>query len=135
MARVERPLGVTVLAVLDIITGILVIIGGIAIAEIVMMFPMIADMTIFAGFAATFGAVFGGVLVIMGVIAFLVGWGFWKGKEWAWTLGVILYVICIILGLLPILRGDVSGIVGIIVGGVILYYLFKPSVRAWFKFP
>jgi len=135
MAKVERPLGLTVLAVLDVITGIFAIIGGMAIAEILIMFPAIADMPIFAGFATAFGVLFGGVLVIMGIIALLVGWGFWKGREWAWTLGVILYVICILLGLLPILRGDVSGIVGVIVGGVILYYLFKPKVRAWFKFP
>jgi len=139
-------LGVSVLAVLDIITGIFAIIGGIAIAEILIIFPIIADMTIFASFVTTFGALFRvpavlalalfrGVLVIMGMIAFLVGWGFWRGRGWAWTLGVMLYVICIVLGLLPMLRGDVSGVVGIIVVGMILYYLFKPNIRAWFKFP
>jgi len=135
MGKVERPLGVSVLAVLDIITGIFAIIGGIAIAEILIRFPIIADVTIFASFATTFGAMFRGVLVIMGIIAFLVGWGFWRGRGWAWTLGVMLYVICIVLGLLPMLRGDVSGVVGIIVVGMILYYLFKPNIRAWFKFP
>ncbi len=126
--RMERPTGVTIIAILAFISGILTLVGG---------FGMIAAGAYLGGMAAAqglpgFGAMFavlGAVLVVLGLLYLVLGWGFWTGKEWAWILGVVLSIIGIIMGILSITNG---GIISIIIDGIILYYLYQPHVKEFF---
>lgn len=131
-AKAERPLGIAILAVLDIIGGILALFGGITLAALsgevsekaseLSGFTISSDLLVAVGIFA----------IVMGIIAVAVGWGFWKGSEWAWTLGVVLYIIGIIFGVGSLAQGSVSSLVSIIIGGLIVYYLFRLNVKAWF---
>jgi uncharacterized membrane protein (DUF2068 family) len=125
---VQRPVGVTILAVLSIIGGILLLLGGIALLGL-------------GGAAAAGGATGGGLAVILGVVLLVIaalelafGIGAWMLKPWAWMLGVISQVGSLVLSLIYILTGSdiTSQLISIIIAAVILYYLFTPNVRRAF---
>jgi hypothetical protein len=59
-------------------------------------------------------------------------YGLWIGKRWAWTITLILSVIGIILAIASIALGNVGAIVSIIIHGVVIYYLYRPNVKAFF---
>lgn len=138
--KAERPLGIAILAVLDIIGGILGLFGGISMAALsTIIAEMMEEMGGLPGFEGLFGAaievmflVLGITAIIMGIVAVAVGWGFWKGTEWAWILGIALYAIGIILGVVSLAGGNVFSVISIIIGALIVYYLFRPNVKAWF---
>ena len=75
------------------------------------------------------GAVMGmisGITVVLGLVSFVMAWGLLKGKPWAWTVTLILTVIRAVFDL------PSMNIVGLIIDVVILYYLFRPHVKAYF---
>lgn len=74
----------------------------------------------------------GGVITALGIVSFIVAYGLMKGMGWAWTLTVILSIISIALNAISIATGNFGGIVSIIISGVILYYLYRPHVKAYF---
>jgi multisubunit Na+/H+ antiporter MnhB subunit len=60
------------------------------------------------------GIAFGGVILAIAIASFVVAYGLLKGLGWAWTVTVIL------------------SIISIIISGIILYYLYRPHVKAYF---
>ena len=125
----NRPTGVTVLAILAFIGGIFGILGGLTLAGL-------------GGFVAASGAAGGGfaavlgvLLLLYGVLAFILGYGFWTLKPWAWTLGVGLQGASIALNILQFINDAdqlVSAIISIAITAAILWYLFQPHVKAAF---
>lgn len=71
-------------------------------------------------------SIIGGITVVLGVISFVMAWGLLKGKPWAWTITLILTIISLIFDL------PSMNIIGLIIDIVILYYLFRPHVKAYF---
>jgi len=145
-AKAERPLGITILAVLGIIGGILAFIGGItmAVASTMVNNPdirdMIRDAMISAGITdvdavleilATVLIVAGAIIVIMGLVGIVISWGFWTGKQWAWIVGVIFYIVGTVISVVGMVW-SLTNVIGVIIGVVILYYLFRSNVKAWF---
>jgi hypothetical protein len=132
----ERPFGVTLLAVLAVLSGLWGLLKGLAIIGI-------------GGAAAVWvspahpmaGAVVGGLAMAWGVTAIILacfslgfGFGAWNLKPWAWTLGVATEVGAIIFSLLAAagwgtLRGQAGAL---LVAGVILFYLTTPEVKRAF---
>jgi lysylphosphatidylglycerol synthetase-like protein (DUF2156 family) len=122
--RPSRPLGVTVVAILQFLGGILLVLGGAALAAL----PQLVGLPLF-------GFLLGGLgvfLVVIGALALLVGWGLWTGKGWAWWLTVILQALNIVLSLALLALGELTAIVSLIIAAIILYYFFKPHVKAYF---
>ena len=140
----KRPTGVTILAVLAIIGGVLEIFA--ALSVIGLLFAALA----LSGAAAAGGAVGGaasvaaaglvGIFVtiwlgILGVISVIYGVGALGLKPWAWTVGVIwCYVAAIsdVVNMFTSRGGIISAIIGILIALAILYYLFTDEVRAAF---
>ncbi len=75
-----------------------------------------------------FGAGLGAFLVILALLSFAVAYSFWTGKSWGWWLGLILAVLQIISGIITF----PAGILDLVIGFVILYYLTRPHVKVWF---
>lgn len=132
----ERPTGVTILAILAAIGGVLYLLGALA----------------FLGFSAVGGAAGGGALaglgMISGVILLALGaaylalaYGFWKLLPWAWMLGVALAIISLAWTAIEVVTSPnmvaalTGSIIGIAISVVILYYLFQPHVKAAFGRP
>lgn len=117
----QRPTGVTVLAILAFIGGILLIIAG------------LGSFSLSATLGGFFGAL-GVILLITGVLELVLGYGFWTLKPWAWTLGMALEVIGIIEALIYIAKGVSVGsqVIDILISAGIIYYLTRPHVRQVF---
>jgi uncharacterized membrane protein (DUF2068 family) len=125
----QRPTGVTVMAILAFIGGIFGILGGLALVG-------------FGGIIAASGVAGGGLasvlgvlLLVYGVLALVLGYGFWTLQPWAWTLGVGLQGAGIVINVLQFINDStqlVSAIVSIAISAVILWYLFQPHVKAAF---
>jgi len=106
----HRPLGVTIIAVLNVIVGIVAISAGIP--------ALIVGICI--------------VLIIIGIANLVMAYGLWKGKRWAWTITLILSGIGIISSAVSIASGNPGAIIGIILYAIIIYYLYRPNVKAFF---
>jgi len=112
-----RPTGVTILAILEIISGIAYFGAG----------SMFATMSGMMGIdvAAYSGAISGG-MIALGIASFVMAWGLLKGKSWAWT-------VTLILTLIGLASNAVSfNVIGIIINAIVLYYLYRPHVKAYF---
>jgi hypothetical protein len=73
-----------------------------------------------------------GILIALGVLYFVVAYGLLKGKPGAWTVAVILSIISSVLNVISIGTYSVLTITNIILDGVVLYYLHRPYVKAYF---
>jgi len=122
-------MGLTVLAVLAAIGGVLSIILGIGLVGL-------------GGFAAAssgtaayfgLGAVAGLIVLALGVLNLAFAYGAWTLKPWAWLLGVGLQIASLIWAGLAAIGGDIGGqIIGIAISAIILYYLFQPNIKSLF---
>jgi hypothetical protein len=84
-------------------------------------------------FLGGLGIAFGAVLVAIAVVSFTVAYGLLKGKGWAWTVAIILSIISIVWNVVTLATAaNFGGIISIIISGIILYYLFRPHVKAYF---
>jgi hypothetical protein len=126
----ERPLGVTVLAVLALVTGILSLVSGLALLGV--------------GGLGIFGAgATGGYVLALGALTFALapvslglGYGFWAMKPWAWGAGLCVYGVSIGLSLFGVLLAGlplISVAVNVGVAAFVLWYLFQPQVKAVFR--
>jgi hypothetical protein len=117
----ERPLGVTILGILWIISAFIwfvaAILGGAVLVGV--------------GLGAI-GAIFGFILFCIAIVDLLLGVGCFKGWGWVWIVGVLFMVINILFGLMSLLSSWIYGVISIIIAGIILWYLFQPQVKAYF---
>ena len=143
-----RPVGVTILAILNFIGAAFCLIGGIG---VILGGGFIATMLSqqgqgsagAAGILAGLGAAAGVFIIIIGGVSALVGFGLWKLKEWARIVSIILYGISAAFQLLGIL-GSLAhfnvfalfwGAFWIAVDAFVIWYLLKPEVKAAFQPP
>ena len=128
----QRPTGVTILAVLQVLGGLFFFGLGtlmLAFAGFVGIAGLIPDIPMFPALVggAVLGVI-GGIMLVIGILGFAVAYGYWNGRGWAWTLGMVITVIGLILSLLTIRQSIIS----LIINGLIIYYLTRPYVERWF---
>ena len=75
-----------------------------------------------------FLAVIGIVLLFIAIIGFIMTWGLWAGKKWARTITMILSV----LGLLVALFSLPGSLISMLLHLLVLYYLTRPHVKAYY---
>ena len=126
----QRPTGVTILAILEIIGGVFSLLGGMG--NIIAAVSVTAIPIIGAALGPLLITI-GIVLILLGVLAFIVAYGLLKGRGWAWTLALILAIIGIIQGVIGLMMaGGFVAIIGIIINAVVIYYLTRPHVKQFF---
>ena len=140
-----RPVGVTILAILNFIGAAFCLLGGIAmILGGVFMATMLSQGQGSAGAAgilAGLGAAAGVFIIIVGGVSALVGFGLWKLKEWARVVSIVLYGISAALQLLGLLGSlahfnafaVIWSVFWIAVDAFVIFYLLKPEVKAAFR--
>ena len=143
MQQKHRPLGITIIAILTIIGGIGFLASGIGALAVA---PFLSNVNISssnispsAGTTTTIpqglvglSAGIGVVLIALGVAYFVMAYGLWKGKGWAWTITVILSFIGIALGIVSIVTGNIGAIFHLIINAIVVYYLYRPHVKVFF---
>ena len=142
MTAAYRPTGVLILAAVAVIVGVTDILAG------------LGDIGIGGGFLTDHGfgknldgimTVVGLVLVAVGVLGLATGIGLWRGHNWAWLVTRLWASVCIVAGVVGVgvsLLSDTitSQILGTIIGSTgtaivaagVLWYLYRPHVRAAF---
>ncbi len=114
---IQRPTGVSILAILAFLGGVLGIIG----------FSYYTILSLF--------------MLLISVANVFTGWGLWNLRDWSHPLALILQVISIIMSPLDLIAGSVdfgagtivtSMIFGWIISGIIIYYLTRPEIKEVF---
>jgi hypothetical protein len=130
MFRPPRPAGVTILTVLQILVGFIDIVTGI------ILFAVYAFALAFFGSGLV--AAVGFLLIPLalasfgfGFISFLLAYGLWNGKPWAWTATMMISIIGLIIGIVGLLL-NIAYVLSVIFYGLILAYLGTANVRAFF---
>lgn len=149
-ATSSRPTGVILIAILMIIAGIIMIIIGPPLAFAGTIIPFVLEsipeqqqqQSMTSGDAnhsqvspSLLGAgilALGWILMAIGIFSFIVAYGLLKGRSAAWKLTLIVSVISIAVNAISIATGVIIGTASIIISGIILYYLYRPHVRAYF---
>ena len=128
----HRPTGITIIAVLMIIGGLILIFTGITplflgplISIDISNYPISA-----LGLLITIGGL---VLMGLGIASLIVSWGLLKGKGWARTITLIISIIAIIFAIISLVSsGELTHIISIIIYGIIIYYMFTDKVKLFF---
>ena len=129
----QRPTGITIIAVLMIIGGLILIFTGVTPLFIGPLISVdISNYPISAlGLLVTIGGL---VLVGLGIASLIVSWGLLKGKRWARTITLIISFIAIIFAIISLISSeDLIHILEIIVYGIIIYYMFTKKVKLFFE--
>lgn len=143
----SRPKGVSIIAILNIISGIVMLIGGVGLVTVGTLLPTLPSSVLDEMQQNTGGgglqdlppALLGGVILsigaiilALGVASFVVAYGLWKGLGWAWTVTVVLAIISLVLNAITVATGNPGGIISIIISAVILYYMYRRHVKEYF---
>ena len=135
----KRPIGVTIIAILIIIGGILLLLAGIGVIAVGSLF---ISQIIGLGFV-----IIGAIILAVGIGYIVVSYGLLKGKRWSWTITMVLLFIGIAINVVSIiifgyftfdtdtssfLTSNSGSIAGIIISVIILYYLYRPHVKSYF---
>jgi hypothetical protein len=125
----SRPLGITVIAIVLAISGVLNVIIGLVGMDILKV-----DLGTLAP-----GAQAAGVgAVVSGVLTLVVAWGMFATAGWAWLLAIIVMVVRILVDIWAIVTHGVGSSLGwaaianLVISAAILWYFNRPNVRAAF---
>lgn len=168
----KRPFGVTIIAILAIVSGVVLIFGGlssfvsgasfasISIEDVITQIQQqeqgqpqtlnVAELHALIQLLGSSSIVMGAIVMVIGIGYLVISYGLLKGRDWAWTITVILTTISIIVQIVFIITTSmlnaslhhdtntslyhlIDQIIGLTINGIILYYLYRPSVKRYFK--
>ena len=118
-SKPARPLGVTIFAIIAFIGGIFGLLGG------AMVLSGTTPEPLWLGY----------IVIIFAILGLALGFGFFRGMGWAWMAGLGIYILSLPLGLYEISLGGaglIGGIIRVVVGLIVIYYLMRPQVKAFF---
>lgn len=128
--RPSRPVGVTILAVLEIMIGI---VGFLASLVIIGFSGLFSTLPTVGPLLGTVGLIIGGVVLFFSLIWLATGVGFLHGRSWSWTLGMIFSVLSLLGAIGALAIGLITGGVGgLVFWGLMLAYLTRTHVKAFF---
>lgn len=124
-----RPLGVTILGILHLIGGAISTILAITGAA---MLGGSAGMGMMGMFSAGIGVAFLMIFGILAVVEFAIAGALFSGKPWGRIVVIILSIISLIMGIVSVF-GNPFSIFIIILDVVVLWYMWRPHVIAYFN--
>ena len=121
----KRPLGVTIIAFLALISGLL----GLCCPVLVF-----TGSAMLGGFLGTIGFIAGFFLIVGPVLELIFAYGAFGSHRWAWYLGLISTAITVTGVIINIFQGGTiwSALGGSILPTIIFIYLWTPNVRQAF---
>jgi uncharacterized membrane protein (DUF2068 family) len=110
--------------VLALLSGLVALMARMFLPETFPQIHLFPSVLLFAGV----------VFVIFAVIDFIIAYGLFVGKKWAWILSMIFSVLGIITAVFSLfMRPRMGEFLAMIIDLVILFYLMQPRVQAYFK--
>ena len=139
----RRPLGVSILAILEGLQGIgFLIIGLLALVAVIVAASSSGSVIVHGSIitGAEVGIVSGilaGIFLVVGFLSLLFAWGLWQLSRWAFWATVIIQVISLVNSVFAFTQ--VNANTGFIAGSmfvpivILLYFLVNSNVRAVFR--
>jgi len=129
----KRPLGVTVLTMLQIVGGVSDILVGI----VLVLGSSFFDVRVGGGFLATGFLVLALVAFGLGILSLALAYGFWSGRNWAWTFSMVSALLGLIVSGAELIASgltvdSLANVFAIVLYALILLYLNTHEVRAFF---
>lgn len=131
MSAPRAPMGVTILAYLGAFVALACVLLGVAALTVGPAgdairagVPVLGPLT---------GVWVGVTLLLFGALVALTAWGLLRKRSWAWVLAIVLVALSAAGDLERVARRDANGLAGLLVVGALVWYLFRPEVRAWFN--
>jgi hypothetical protein len=117
---------IRVLTVFSVLSGLVYLVGG----------GTLLALTGAGALASPLGYVIGVANLAVGLACFILGYGSWGGKSWAWSIGIVIAPISILEAIAQIVSISyplsIPGTVLVIVMAVtIVFLLTRPRVRAF----
>jgi len=122
VARIERPVGVTILAVLYFVGAAFLVLGALGLAVFMVAGGSLGAAQGNAAASVAIGAVGAAFCLMLAAVDFAAGYGLWTLKPWGRTVAIVLAV----LGLLGFPFGTLISI-------VVLVYMFRPGTKVTFS--
>ena len=123
----SRPAGVTILGILHAIGGAFAIVG---------VLTGITMLTVGA-FQDALMVGQGGFLVVLASVLAAINFGIagalFSGRSWGRMIVIILAIISLIVGIITIISGEGTPIFSIILNSIILWYMRREHVKAYFR--
>ena len=126
MSSKGRPTGVTILAILEAIAGIYYLVTGFGDFVATAIIRTLAGSGIPSDILPLISRSVGAVLLIFGLVSLLLAWGLWTGKGWARMIALVIAILSIIASLISF------HLIGVVIDGIIIYYLTRPNVKQFF---
>lgn len=115
-------------SLLHILLALLFIFGGATMLAVSFVIPEMFPHIRFAVRSATLGI----ALVILAVIDFILAYGLWTGRRWAWIASLAFAVLGIVITVLSLFgRPGLGAIFALILYLLVIYYLMQPRVHAF----
>ena len=142
--QLHRLFGVTIIGILGIIVGLIFLLGGLGLFIAIPIigsnpekYSIDSSSMVFQVLTSSLGYAVAGGMVALGIANIATGIGLLKGKQWAWKIAVALAVISLATDAITVVvKANPSSLGGSVIGGiidaVILYYLYRPHVKAYF---
>jgi len=124
-----RPYGLIVIIIVQVLAGLLSLIGGIV--------PSVFSLSSQAqglGFLQFLAPVLPTVLIVLGVFYLSLSYGLWKGYGWVWATEIVFILVHIVadIGFVASRSFAIDKLIGLVIILLILCYLLLPGVRAYF---
>lgn len=112
--RAGRSLGVTLIAILLAVNGVMTLIGSFT--------------TLGMGTGGTLGTIIG---VLFGAALLYLAYGLWTLQSWAWATTLLLQGLNALVAVIVIFTspGAIGAWISLLLAAVIIYYLLRPDVR------
>ena len=125
----QRPIGVTILAIVALLGGLVALLSGLALLGVATFYGEAPDRL------QALGAFVAALALGYAALSLLVAYGFWAMRSWAWPIGIVLGALGIISALSQWIEGQ-SQLPGLIVSLAIslfiVWYLYQPHIKAGF---
>src|SRR5712691_6090949 len=129
MQKPPRPLGITFLAIIQILIGVFGLLISLA---IIAFSALLSALPAVGALASTVGLVIGGVFLFFSLIWLATGVGFLHGKGWAWTLGMIFTIISILGAAYVAFNGVYQAGYALVFWIIMIIYLTRSHVKVFF---
>src|SRR6266851_1665832 len=129
MQKPPRPLGITFLAIIEILIGVVGLLVSVTIIGVSALFSTIPVIGTLIG---TVGLIIGGVFLFFSLIWLATGVGFLHGRGWAWTLGMIFTVLSILGAAYVAFTGIYQAGYALVFWIIMIIYLTRSHVKVFF---
>ncbi|MEM4311191.1 MAG: hypothetical protein QXX95_02240 [Nitrososphaerales archaeon] len=120
---ISRPLGLTLLSLLIALLGTISLIGSI----VLLYFS-------FSNSSSSPFLILSLLLLLIGSSYLVLAYGVWVGKSWAWTVTAIFTIFGSLFNFISLIVLFINffNLIALILNLLILYYIFRPKVKAFF---